>query len=427
MNCPKCGNIISSGENFCKYCGYNFIGANSNNNYNQGNNGFNPNNNYNNNYNNNNYNNNYNSFGIYQANNNINNLNNNNPYNYNNTSNQIPNFTTGGTIPNINNQPNLEINNNRPYERYEEYETNNLLIDSYIGKNADQICSGDFCFPAFFFGPFYLLYRKIYLVAIVWIAINYALVEIFPSNEGDTTYYILRIITIVVNVVVGLKFKEKYVEYAEKKVNKIKEQNPDRDINSLARICTKKGGTSLVPVVLFIVALFMIIFIIAAYRSYVSVMNNALYEIKEEMDYQGVGSTTTKTVDKLKVDFPDKVITQTIPSGVVGKYSTDKSNCRFIVTSTPTDAKSVDEYLESNPTYNENNAILSDKINNYLWSYTHSVSNEGTNKYTYFAIYEGSIYKVSSEINLNEDYGCTYMESSIISSLTFVKSASSSM
>lgn len=430
MNCPKCGNIISSGENFCKYCGYSLIAGNPNNNYNQGNNGFNPNNNYNNN-----YNNSYNSFGNYQANNNLNTLNSSNPNymnnnnlnNFNNTGNQIPSFTTGGAIPNINNQTNLDISNSRPYERYEEYETNNLLIDSYIGKNADQICSGGFSFPAFLFGPFYLLYRKIYLIATIWIVINYALVKIFPSNEGDTTYYILRIITLVVNIVVGLKFKEKYVEYAEKKVNKIKEQNPDRDVNSLARICTKKGGTSLLPVVLFIVAIFALTFIVAVYETYVSVMNRALYEAKEEIDYQGVGSTTTKTVDKLQIDFPDKVITQTTPSGIVGKYYTDKSNCRFTVTSISTDAKSVDEYLKSDPTYNENSAILSDKINDYLWSYTRSAQNSGTDKYTYFALYEGSIYKVSSEIILNEDYGCTYMESSIISSLTFTKSAGSSM
>lgn len=422
MNCPKCGNIISSGENFCKYCGYSFIAGNPNNNYNQGNNGFNPNNNYN-------------SFGNYQANNNLNTFsnnqnytNNNNINNFNNTNNnQIPSFTTGGTIPNINNQTNLDVSNSRPYERYEEYETNNLLVDSYIGKSADKICSGGFSFPAFLFGPFYLLYRKIYLIAIIWFGISYALVKIFPSNEGDTTYYILRIIALVVDVVAGLKFKEKYVEYAEKKVNKIKEQNPDRDVNSLARICTKKGETSLLPVVLFWVALFALAFIVAVYETYVNTMSRALYEVKEEMDYQGVGSTTTKTIDKLQVEFPNKVITQQTTNGIVGKYYTDKSNCRFTVTSLPTDAKSIDEYIKSDPSYNENSAILSDKINDYLWSYTRSIGNNGTDKYTYLALYEGNIYKVSSEIILNDDYGCTYMESSIISSLTFTKSASASM
>ena len=47
-----------------------------------------------------------------------------------------------------------------------------VLVDAYIGKNADKIKNGKFSFCSFFFGVIYVFYRKMWSVGLKWLVIN---------------------------------------------------------------------------------------------------------------------------------------------------------------------------------------------------------------------------------------------------------------
>ena len=122
------------------------------------------------------------------------------------------------------------------------------LINAYIGEKANEL-KKDFSWCTFLFGVFYPIYRKMWGFAIIWFIINLVATVIFPGSGTIT-----RIIAAVI-------FKELYVKTVRKRVNKIKEQNPEKSHEDLLLICSKKGGTSILSVILF--SIFSVIMIIA--------------------------------------------------------------------------------------------------------------------------------------------------------------------
>lgn len=189
MNCPNCGTNVNSGENFCRACGTSLVTnvfANAN---------------------------------IQQQNNMM----------YNNQSNMVNNNYQQNSVMN-NNQSNI-VNN------YSEEE----LVNAYIGNNANKIKSGKFSWCVFFFGFFYTLYRKMWLLSLIWYLTAFIIIIFLPS---------LSVLTYVVNFVICFKFNEIYLKNAKENVNKIKANNLGKNFQELRGICEQKGGTSLAAVVI---------------------------------------------------------------------------------------------------------------------------------------------------------------------------------
>ena len=61
---------------------------------------------------------------------------------------------------------------------------------------------------------------------------------------------LLILIYIPFSILAGLKFNKWYLDDAKKQINKIKMSNPQASESELISICSKKGGTSIVPVIL---------------------------------------------------------------------------------------------------------------------------------------------------------------------------------
>ena len=81
-----------------------------------------------------------------------------------------------------------------------------ILLDAYIGKNAEKIKEGGFSIPAFLLGSVYLFYRKMWLYGFGCIAII-LISNIFLSS-------ISSFISIVIDVFLGLEFNKLYLKHA---------------------------------------------------------------------------------------------------------------------------------------------------------------------------------------------------------------------
>ena len=134
-----------------------------------------------------------------------------------------------------------------------EADNEEVLINAYIGRNEDKLKSG-FSFCCLFIGVFYPLYRKMWAFAGIWYCINYIVAIIFPN-----TGFVGRII----NVFAAIIFKELYVKTVNKRVNKIKDNNPGKTQAELIGICARKGGTTILGPILGILVVFTVAFTIA--------------------------------------------------------------------------------------------------------------------------------------------------------------------
>ncbi|MBQ7668138.1 MAG: DUF2628 domain-containing protein [Clostridia bacterium] len=167
------------------------------------------------------------------------------------------NINTGVTQPgfvntNVFSEPQTAYNNvanDMPKRRYagpkvyyDNAEDDINLIDEYMGKNANSIRNCGFSVPMFFFGYYYLLYRKMYFLAMVFLILS-AIFAAIPGGVG-------MLIWLGMNIFMALKFNEWYLDKARTKIVEIRSQHITRRPIELVDICKKKGGTSIVaPIV----------------------------------------------------------------------------------------------------------------------------------------------------------------------------------
>ena len=166
MNCPNCGTNANFGESFCRSCGTALVNNNV------------PNN----------------EMSMNSAMNNSADIN--NQYNYNNQQSAQYNYNAQQGVQN----------------NYDDEE----LLDAYIGKNAEKIRAGGFSLCSLFFGMWYTMYRKMWLLSALWY-VTTTILGLFLPN--------LSTLTIAVNVLVAVKFNELYLKNARENINKIKTNN----------------------------------------------------------------------------------------------------------------------------------------------------------------------------------------------------------
>ena len=127
------------------------------------------------------------------------------------------------------------------------------LLRAFIGNNYDKITTKPFNFAGFFFTMFYMFYRKMFLYGIILFLIN-LIVFSFVNNF---------IVSIIFGLVVGFLVNKIYIYYANKKIAKIKFQNPQKSIDELKNLCLIQGGTSVGQIFLGLLAELGIAFVIS--------------------------------------------------------------------------------------------------------------------------------------------------------------------
>lgn len=124
----------------------------------------------------------------------------------------------------------------------------NQLLYTFIGNNYQSIASKRFSFAALFLSSLYLLYRKFYIQAILLIILIQIMIRI--------NYTVGFALGVLLSITLGFKFNKLYCDYAVKKIEKIRKNNVDFDMQNKA--CAKIGGTNLIACLIIIVVLMII-------------------------------------------------------------------------------------------------------------------------------------------------------------------------
>ncbi len=424
--CPKCGTNVREGEAFCRMCGTKLTppqptqnntgqSVQPNNqflNNNEPNTGFgfqetvqqgqNNNNQFNN--------------GMMQ-NNTVNssmNQNINNGMTQNNTMNnsmaQNSGYQNSGYSNNNQQNYGYSTNNVMPQNNY----VNDIdLIDAYIGNNAEKLRNGGFSVNTFLFGVLYVLYRKMWLLGFVWLAINIIVSMFLPSISTYVTWG--------ANIIISLQFKKLYLNHVSEEVNKIKIENPGKTNEQLLLLCSQKGGTTLIPVV--IVGLIYGIMFFIAYTVVMGIMDDTKDKIKEQQDYYN--NIGTKTLGNLSYEIPD-ILTESSFSTDKNKIydfhsSTDSCSLRITTEDPSVYSNDAKQFLEDNVSYSSTDTysgITAKSLNKRSWYYAEVIT-DLTENYYYAILNNGKIYSVQFSILSDAGERCSKARDELANSLKF--------
>lgn len=235
-------------------------------------------------------------------------------------------------------------------------------LKAYVEPNYEAIKKAKFSIPTLIFGPWYLLYRKLWGYALAIIIVSIAATILLSSDLADA-------VNAIINIALAFKFQSIYLKKAEEHVENIKQQNLDKSTSELLEVCKKKGGTSLAaPIVMSVVALFIIFVIAGIYAA-----DEIISEISEESEVvEEVESGLTYTVPT--------GFTLTYENGDYKRYSyttTDSHLCSLTIDKAALLSIYTDEaaYLERHVITTDENTSLSAvtpiTFNGTEWKYMH--------------------------------------------------------
>ena len=123
------------------------------------------------------------------------------------------------------------------------------FIDAYIKKNADKIKTKGFSIWAFLFGGIYIWYRKMYKLLLIYIGLVFVVTSLLALLGLPMLAFIPPL---AFSIFAGIKFKELYLKDVVAKVATIKSDNSEELPENIMLICSRKGGTTIVPIIVFI-------------------------------------------------------------------------------------------------------------------------------------------------------------------------------
>ena len=117
--------------------------------------------------------------------------------------------------------------------------TREELLNAYAGKNAEKVYNRSWNWSAFFFGPVYYLYRKLWLEGAILFVINTIFNLLFKDVINSA---ISLFISLVITVFVSILFCKFYTNKANKKIDTILSYNLSKEQTILE--CQRAGGTA---------------------------------------------------------------------------------------------------------------------------------------------------------------------------------------
>lgn len=205
-------------------------------------------------------------------------------YNRNNTAQQDNQFAVNN-IGVYNQNPVDQQEVDRKLQNQKEFDE---LVQIYMGDKYYNFRKGKFSWCAFFFGPLYYLYRKLYAVGILLFLMlggisiffthttqgrfdNIRDIKELISLKGFDTYMVIYLITIFIFFLfLGLTFKKFYFNEIVERIGTIKQENPKLGFNQLTQLVKEKGGTNiLAPIIAILIPIIIlaILFIVFGFQS----------------------------------------------------------------------------------------------------------------------------------------------------------------
>ena len=235
-----------------------------------------------------------------------------------------------------------------------------------------------------------------WLLGFIWFAISMVANMFLTSISG--------IITLAANIIISIKFKKLYLKHVEEQVKKIESENPGKTKEQLMMICSQKGGTTLIPVIVTLI-LYGIIFFIA-FATVSDTINKARKNSQNSQhDYNNSSTNITNetgTIGNLNVTIPSNLVEGSYSNDTYKLYRTDYSNsdsCSLKLLTAKAiyhnnDAK---QYLEEDIYYSATDTysgITQKSINDNLWYYA-TVASTYRQEYYYSIMNNETIYVYS--------------------------------
>ena len=259
-------------------------------------------------------------------------------------------------------------------------------IEIYIGKKYNYIKEQQISLSTLLFGPFYLLYRKIYQESIILILL-FLVMSIFLNSNIDI------LLKITIHFILALSFKKIYFNYAERKINYIKARNSELGQNEIDKIIEKEGST-IQPIIL--------ITIFILYIGVIAILNNKDNTKKVTYNEQ----LDKNVIEKMEYNLPTNIkVKENTNTYQYYTYKDNNETC-YIIISTNHSKKytTPDEYLVDrkeeyiNSTTNINEATY----NNIKWRVL-EIQNDNNKQEIYVLKYNNTLYEISLESSSNRN------------------------
>lgn len=287
-------------------------------------------------------------------------------------------------------------NYDSPLYNYNSNITDEMLEEAYVGPNYQKIKSGRFSFSAFFFGIYYLIYRKMWLYALGWFAI------IIAANIFIVDY--VSVVGFGLIIASGIGFNKIYMQHAKKKIEKLKDKYSNHSKEELLKICKNKGGTSVGALIVIVLIIFAILTI--------AVIIIFATEFSKEFNFSNSWKTNIEDNYKLEELTYEPPQDYKLGEYATESYKTYKTNkggsyCSFSITSHSTYSyKTEEEYLKKSiyASIGDNvSEVQTIPINNRDWKLI-TVENENKISYYYAILFKDKIYNVEYSVYIEGDH-----------------------
>lgn len=270
------------------------------------------------------------------------------------------------------------------------------VIDTFIGTNKETLKKGKFSAPAFFFGPLYYYFRKMYIEGTILLIIR-ALIYFF----GGTKYMALNL---CISLYSGFTFKKHYINHVKEESTNIINYNITGKKENALLTAYNKGGTTAAPI---IVVACIYVFAIFALLFYVIVTEDIVTDTTDD------NTPTLPQVEHLSYDVPSLFTKDTRSTEDYALYSTKDKYCNFYITKNYLNGYSPDKTYGPSSVEHLSNEIEEVPeeilINGYMWEYNEVITK--TNR-TYNLSYEGEYIKYNLSFFYITDASHEYCEES---------------
>ena len=279
------------------------------------------------------------------------------------------------------------------------------MVESFVGPSYEKLRRIGFNIWFFLFGPYYMLYRKMYVYGFIYLLLM-AFIFIFLTD----IFFIVGI----VNVLVSFKFNNIYLSYVSRKVESVRTLCADQNNRSeVLKKCSEQGGCNIAVVLLGMAAYGYLTF-------------NKTQEITNQfLADRGLLPSSTKSAmnyKKLSFQNPNGVTKEVTSSAeTVYTYSDEDNSCNYtvIVTETNTTAQN---YLNRKSEYtgkDTKNPIISETFNGKQWKLL-KVNKSNSVVYDYAILYKHYLYNVVFK-EYKDSGKCSSIKDDLTSSLKLNK------
>ena len=194
-------------------------------------------------------------------------------------------------------------------------------LDTFIDKNISKLKSKSFSLPSFFLGSLYYLYRKMYILAILILSLSMAYsIGIYFILDDYKLYVslIYLVFSILINIVIAIKFNSLYITHANKKISKIKNKYKNSTRFEVMERIKYAGSTNLLaPILALIIVTGITYFINFKMNNVEDKLSNNEYSVAD--GYRETSAIISLNEDKSFIWYSNK--NEKSDNFYVGKYT----------------------------------------------------------------------------------------------------------